>query len=228
MLIYKSKLFNKVTKKLNVGIVGMGRISKKHLIALKKNKTFYNISVICDNNKSKLSQNIQTLKVKSINEMFKKKKNLDLVSICTPSGLHKSHAIECLKNGSNVLIEKPMALKRKDCHEIIKVGKRYKKKIFVCLQNRYNPTIQKLKKALDKNKFGKIYFVSVNIFWNREQSYYDQDKWRGTKKFDGGALMNQSIHFVDLLIWLFGPIKKKTNFEIETCEKNRNRGYRSY
>ena len=148
--------------------------------------------------------------------MLNKKLKFNLISICTPSGLHKSHAIQCLKKGVNVLIEKPMALNRKDGNEIIKAGKKYKKKIFVCLQNRYNPTIQLLKKAIDNNKFGKIYFVSVNVFWNRGQNYYDQDKWRGTKKFDGGALMNQYIHFIDLLIWLFGPIKKKTNNEIQT------------
>ena len=144
--------------------------------------------------------------------MLKKQLDLDLISICTPSGLHKTHAVQCLKKGVNVLIEKPMALNKNDAKEIINFGKIYKK-IFVCLQNRYNPTIQILKKALDKGELGKIYFVNVNIFWNRDQKYYDQDKWRGTKKFDGGALMNQSIHFVDLLIWLFGPIQK-TNIEI--------------
>ena len=140
--------------------------------------------------------------------MLKKQLDLDLISICTPSGLHKTHAVQCLKKGVNVLIEKPMALNKNDAKEIINFEKNIKK-IFVCLQNRYNPTIQILKKALDKGELGKIYFVNVNIFWNRDQKYYDQDKWRGTKKFDGGALMNQSIHFVDLLIWLFGPIQKK-------------------
>ena len=198
-----------MTKKLNVGILGIGRISNKHILALKKNRNYYKILALCDNNNNKLNFNINALKFKSLNQMLNKKLKFNLISICTPSGLHKSPAIQCLKKGVNVLIEKPMDLIRKDGNEIIKAGKKYKKKIFVCLQNRYNPTIQLLKKAIDNNKFGKIYFVSVNVFWNRGQNYYDQDKWRGTKKFDGGALMNQSIHFIDLLIWLFGPIKKK-------------------
>ena len=189
-----------MTKKLNVGILGIGRISNKHILALKKNRNFFKILALCDNNNNKLNFNINALKFKSLNQMLNKKLKLNLISICTPSGLHKSHAIQCLKKGINVLIEKPMALNRKDGNEIIKAGKKYKKKIFVCLQNRYNPTIQLLKKAIDNNNFGKIYFVSVNIFWNREQNYYDKDKWRGTKKLDGGALMNQSIHFIDLLL----------------------------
>lgn len=196
-------------KKINVGILGIGRISKKHLSAVKKNNKFFKIIAICDLNNHKLKNNINVLKFNSLKQMLSKNLKLDLISICTPSGLHKLHAIQCLKKGINVLIEKPMALNKQDAKAIINTGKKYKKKIFVCLQNRYNPTIQVLKKALDNDVLGKIYFVNVNIFWNRDQKYYNQDKWRGTKKFDGGALMNQSIHFVDLLIWLFGPIKKK-------------------
>ena len=196
-------------KKINIGIVGMGRISAKHISAVKKNKKYFNLKAFCDENMSKLNSHLNILKFNSLNQMLKKKLHLDLISICTPSGLHKLHAIQCLKKGVNVLIEKPMALNKKDAKEIISIGKKYKKKIFVCLQNRYNPTVQLLKKAIETGKLGKIYFVNVNIFWNRDQNYYNQDKWRGTKKFDGGALMNQSIHFVDILIWLFGPIKQK-------------------
>ncbi len=198
-----------MNKKINIGILGVGRISSKHISAIKKNSKYMNLLAICDVKKKKLNADLNLLKFNSLKKMLKKIRNIDLVSICTPSGLHKSHAIQCLKKGINVLIEKPMALNKRDAKEIINIGKKYKKKIFVCLQNRYNPTIQILKKALDKDELGKIYFVNVNIFWNRDQKYYNQDKWRGTKKFDGGALMNQSIHFVDLLIWLFGPIKKK-------------------
>lgn len=196
-------------KKLNVGILGIGRISRKHLLAIKNNSKFFKILAICDSNNHKLKNNINVLRFNSLKQMLNKNLKLDLISICTPSGLHKVHAVQCLKKGINVLIEKPMALNKQDANTIINAGKKYKKKIFVCLQNRYNPTIQLLKKSLDNNELGKIYFVNVNIFWNRDQNYYDQDKWRGTKKFDGGALMNQSIHFVDLLIWLFGPIKRK-------------------
>ncbi len=198
-----------MNRKINVGILGIGRISNKHITAIKKNSKFLNLKALCDFKKEKLNQFSNVSKFNSLNQMLKKQLDLDLISICTPSGLHMTHAVQCLKKGVNVLIEKPMALNKNDAKEIINFGKKYKKKIFVCLQNRYNPTIQILKKALDNGELGKIYFVNVNIFWNRDQKYYDQDKWRGTKKFDGGALMNQSIHFVDLLIWLFGPIQKK-------------------
>ena len=152
-----------MTKKLNVGILGIGRISNKTYFSIKKNRNYYKILALCDNNNNKLNFNINALKFKSLNQMLNKKLKFNLISICTPSGLHKSHAIQCLKKGVNVLIEKPMALNRKDGNEIIKAGKKIQK-IFVCLQNRYNPTIQLLKKAIDNNKFGKIYFVSVNVF----------------------------------------------------------------
>jgi UDP-N-acetyl-2-amino-2-deoxyglucuronate dehydrogenase len=205
----KLNIVNKMKKKFNIGILGVGRISKKHILAIHKNNSFFRILALCDTKIKKLDTKLKVLKFNSINQMLKNNLKFDLISICTPSGLHKSHAIQCLKKGINVLIEKPMALNKKDSDDIINAGKKYKKKVFICLQNRFNPTIQLLKKEIDKNKFGKIYFVNVNIFWNRDQKYYDQDKWRGTKKLDGGALMNQSIHFIDLLIWLFGPIKKK-------------------
>lgn len=198
-----------MNRKIKVAILGCGRISKKHIEAIADNSSKFDLTALCDENKIKLDKTkINIIKFSSIKKLLNSNIPYDLVSICTPSGLHKTHAVQCLKKGINVLIEKPMALTNKDAQIIINEGTRSKKKIFICLQNRFNPTIKLLKKTLDEKKLGKIFFINVNILWNRDQSYYDQDNWRGTKKMDGGALMNQSIHFIDLVIWLFGSAKK--------------------
>ncbi len=196
--------------KKKIVILGYGKISRKHIDALKNNKKKFEIVGICDTNKTKLKKiNFKIRTFSSIKSLFKSKLDFDLVSICTPSGMHSSHTIEILKYGKHVLIEKPMSLNKKDGLKMIEISKKHKKKIFVCLQIRYNPAILELKKILSKKILGKIYLVNLNVFWNRSQKYYDQDKWRGTKNLDGGALMNQSIHFIDLLIWLFGDVKKQ-------------------
>ena len=111
------------------------------------------------------------------------------------------------KSGINVCTEKPMALTIDDAEEMIKACKKFKVKLFVVKQNRLNPTLQALKKKVDEQKFGNIGIVDVNVFWQRPQSYYDQDEWRGTIKYDGGALLNQASHYIDLLEWIIGPIE---------------------
>ena len=198
-----------MNRKIKVAILGCGRISNKHIEAITSNKSKFDLSALCDEDKSKLDKkNINVIKFSSIDKLLDSKIKFDLISICTPSGLHKLHSVKVLKKGINVLIEKPMALSNKDARVIINTGLKYGKKVFICLQNRFNPTIKLLKKTLDNKKLGKIFFINVNVLWNRDQSYYDQDSWRGTKKMDGGALMNQTIHFIDLIIWLFGSAKK--------------------
>lgn len=198
-----------MNRKIKVAILGCGRISRKHIEAITINKSKFNLSALCDDNEIKLDKiKINVIKFSSIDKLLSSEIKLDLVSICTPSGLHKSHAIKVLKKRINVLIEKPMALTNKDAREIINTGLKYRTKVFICLQNRFNPTIKLLKKTLDNKKLGRIFFINLNVLWNRDQGYYDQDSWRGTKKMDGGALMNQTIHFIDLLIWLFGSTKK--------------------
>ena len=197
-------------KKKKVVIIGCGKIFYKHVFAINKNKNHFDLVGICDDNKKKLNKiNINVKKFTSIREIIKSKIDFDIASICSPSGLHKSQAIELLKYKKHVLVEKPMALTSVDCNKMILASKKNKKKLFICLQNRFNPTIIELKKILLKKKLGNIYLVNCNIFWHRSQKYYDQDFWRGTKNLDGGALMNQSIHFIDLLIWLLGKPKKK-------------------
>jgi UDP-N-acetyl-2-amino-2-deoxyglucuronate dehydrogenase len=196
-------------KNINIGLVGCGRISEKHLEAILFHKKKFNLVAICDNEQKKIDNtNIagEYNKYLSIHEMIEKE-NLDLVSICTPSGNHPEHAIICAKKNINIITEKPMATDLNQAKNMIKSCNENDVKLFVVKQNRYNKTLVKLKKSIEEKRFGQLRLISVNVFWHRDQNYYDQAPWRGTIKYDGGALMNQASHYVDLLIWLFGPIK---------------------
>lgn len=132
---------------------------------------------------------------------------LIMVSVCTPSGLHASQAC-CIAGASRpVITEKSMATNWRDVLKMVVACDQAGVRLFVVKQNRMNPTMQILKRALEKKRFGRIYLVNVNVLWSRPQSYYDQAKWSGTWELDGGALMNQASHYIDFLDWLFGQIE---------------------
>ena len=140
-----------------------------------------------------------------IENMFKNVE-LDIVVICTPSGLHPEQTILAAKYGINVVTEKPMATRWRDGLNMVRACDEAGVKLFVVKQNRRNSTLQLLKKAVTEKRFGKIYMVNINVFWARPQSYYDSAKWRGTWELDGGAFMNQASHYVDLIDWIIGPV----------------------
>jgi len=132
---------------------------------------------------------------------------VDAVILATPSGLHPSQTIQCARAGRHVVAEKPMATRWEDGKEMVRECDQAGVFLFVVKQNRRNPTLQLVKRAVEKKRFGRIYMVNVNVFWARPQSYYDSAAWRGTWEFDGGAFMNQASHYVDLLDWLIGPVE---------------------
>lgn len=132
---------------------------------------------------------------------------LDLVALCTPSGLHPDQASLAASHGVHVMTEKPMATRWEDGKRMVQACDMSGVRLFVVKQNRRNATLQLLKRAVANKRFGRIYMVTINVFWTRPQSYYDQDSWRGTWEFDGGAFMNQASHYVDLLDWLIGPVE---------------------
>jgi len=131
----------------------------------------------------------------------------DLVSICTPSGLHPQHGIIAAQTGRHVLTEKPMAISLAAADELVQACDAAGVQLFVVKQNRLNPPIQLLRRAIDKGRFGRIYSANVTVRWTRPQEYYDAEPWRGTWEFDGGAIMNQASHYVDLMQWLVGPVE---------------------
>lgn len=128
----------------------------------------------------------------------------DLVSICTESGKHAQIALDCIAKGINLIIEKPIALSIKDADAIIKAAKDNNVKVCACHQNRFNKSVQKIREALEQRRFGRLFYGTAHIRWNRGRDYYDRALWRGTWEQDGGALMNQCIHNIDLLRWMMG------------------------
>jgi UDP-N-acetyl-2-amino-2-deoxyglucuronate dehydrogenase len=196
-------------KKIKIAIIGCGRISAKHFEAIKKHNDSLELVAVCDNNPIALEKATQESGVSGYSNLDKLLKNteLELAAICTPSGLHAQQVIQCAQAGCHVMTEKPMATRWKDGLEMVKACDDAGVHLFVVKQNRRNATIQLLKKAIDKGRFGKMYMVHINVFWTRPQAYYDSAKWRGTWEFDGGALMNQASHYVDLLDWLIGPVE---------------------
>ena len=192
---------------INIGLVGCGRISKKHFEAINQYNEI-NLLAICDNDADVLeSAYKKTNAVKYDNyDLLLENNNIDVIVLCTPSGLHAGQTIKAASKGKHVVTEKPMSTLWRDGLNMVMACRDAKTHLFVVKQNRYNKTLQTLKRAILENRFGKIYSVNINVFWTRPQEYYDQAEWRGTWEMDGGALMNQASHYVDLLTWLIGPI----------------------
>lgn len=198
-----------IDRKIRVGVVGCGRISKNHFGSIEKYPEEMELVAVCDIDQQVLTEHSHKYGVKGYRSMeaMLNEEKLDLVVLCTPSGLHSSQAELVAKVGVNVMTEKPMATRWGDGVRMVKACDEARVRMFVVKQNRRNATLQLLKNATEKKRFGKIYMVNVNVFWTRPQEYYDTAKWRGTWEFDGGAFMNQASHYVDLLDWLIGPVE---------------------
>ncbi|MTI67730.1 MAG: Gfo/Idh/MocA family oxidoreductase [Firmicutes bacterium] len=196
-------------EKIRFALIGCGRISKNHFESIKNNEDSQLVAVcdVIEDRAKKAGEENGVHYYTSYKKMLKRN-DIDIVSICTPSGLHPIHGIMAAEKGYHVLSEKPMATNLIMADRLIKSCDKNNVKLFIVLQNRLNSTLQLVKQATSKNLFGKIYMVTVNVFWTRLQDYYDQADWRGTWKFDGGAFMNQATHYVDMMLWLFGDVKK--------------------
>jgi UDP-N-acetyl-2-amino-2-deoxyglucuronate dehydrogenase len=196
------------------GLIGCGRISEKHFEAIEKISEA-EIVACCDIIEDRAKEAAHKYKVNTVytdyREMLDKEK-LDAVLITSPSGLHPEMGIEAANRKIHVISEKPMGINLKQADELIKACDANGVHLFVVKQNRLNPAIQLLKKAIDKGRFGRIFSANATIRWTRPQSYYDLAKWRGTWEFDGGAFLNQASHYFDLLCWLIGPIESVMAF----------------
>jgi UDP-N-acetyl-2-amino-2-deoxyglucuronate dehydrogenase len=196
-------------RKIKIAVVGCGRIAAKHFDAIEQHSENLQLVGVCDIDHEVLDKTITHSGAPGYDNLrdLLKKTNPDLVSICTPSGLHPAQTMRCAKSGCHVMTEKPMATHWNDGLRMVRACDSAGVRLFVVKQNRHNATLNLLKRAIQKGRFGRIYMVQVNVFWARPQSYYDSAKWRGTWEFDGGALMNQASHYIDLLDWLIGPVK---------------------
>lgn len=192
---------------LKFAIIGCGRISARHAQHISNNGILKAVCDIIPEKADKLAQEYGAKAYYDIEELLEKEKDVDLVSIVSPNGLHASHSIKALKAGFHVLCEKPMAINVHDCGEMIKAAEQANKRLFVVKQNRFNPPVVAIKQLIDEEKLGKIYSIQLSCFWNRNPQYYE-NSWKGTKDMDGGTLFTQFSHFIDLLYYLVGDVKK--------------------
>ena len=196
-----------------IALIGCSRISSKHIEGLIANSDQLKLTAVCDPIKERTEEkemeykkgipDANITKYSDYHEMLSKQKP-DIVTITTPSGLHKNIAVDCLNEGCHVICEKPIALSTKDADEMVTAAKRNERKLTVCFQNRFNTPIQRLRTALEAGRFGRITHGMIQIRWNRNEAYYTEAPWRGTWEQDGGTLMNQCIHGIDLLQWMIG------------------------
>jgi len=200
-------------KKIKFSIVGCGRIALRHVEQILKQGE---LCAACDIDKKALetfSLKYPTIALyNSIEELLEKDDVSEVINICTPNGYHAEHTIKSLKKGKHVVCEKPMALKVNDCRKMIEESEKNQRYLFIVKQNRYNPPVLRLKEIIDSGVLGNIYSTQLNCFWNRNEQYYQESKWKGTQEQDGGILYTQFSHFIDIFQWLLGHIKNVKSF----------------
>ncbi len=192
-------------KKIKFGVVGCGRIAQRHA---KHISTYGLLQAVCDVDHSKadtLAKEYGAKAYYTIEEMLASESGVDVIAVCTPNGLHAMHSIQSLRANKHVLCEKPLAINVDDAREMIKEAEKVNKRLFVIKQNRFNPPVAAVKKAIGEGRLGKILSIQLSCFWNRNEDYY-KNSWKGTLDMDGGTLFTQFSHFIDLLYWMFGDV----------------------
>jgi len=193
---------------MKYALIGCGRISPNHIVAALKNNL--EIVAICDIVPENMTDKIDKFDLPDTVKRYTnyhdmiEKEEIELVSIATESGKHAQIAIDCIKAGCNCIIEKPIALSLADADAIIEAAEQKGVKVCACHQNRFNKSVQQIRKAVEKHRFGRLFYGTAHIRWCRDYAYYERASWRGTWEQDGGALMNQCIHNIDLLRWMLG------------------------
>lgn len=196
-------------RRIRFALVGCGRIAANHMRALREHGQDAELVAVCDDDQGALDKAVSSTGVAGYGTLASllKSTDADVVVLCTPSGLHSQQAIKVAERGLHVITEKPMATRWTDGLNMVRACDDAGVRLFVVKQNRRNATLQLVKHAMEQRRFGRIFMVTINVFWSRPQEYYDSARWRGTWEFDGGALMNQASHYVDLMDWLIGPVE---------------------
>jgi len=192
---------------MKFALVGCGRIAQRHAEHIANNGRLVAVCDICHEKADQMAMANGANSYYDIDDLLRNEKDLDVVAVCTPNGLHAAHCIKVLDAGKHVLCEKPMALSSSDCRAMMKAAEKAGKNLFVVKQNRFNPPIQAVKKLLDEDRLGKIYSIQLNCFWNRDPVYYE-NSWKGSLALDGGTLFTQFSHFIDLLYWMIGDVEE--------------------
>lgn len=200
-----------MSKPLKFAIIGCGRIAQRHAEHIfRLGKLTAVCDIVADKAKT-LAEKYAAASYENIDDLLRECRDVDVVSICSPNGLHAEHSIKALQAGIHVLCEKPMALSVQDCGEMINAAERANRRLFIVKQNRFNPPVAAVKRLIDERRLGRIYSVQLSCFWNRNEAYY-KNSWKGTKVLDGGTLYTQFSHFIDLLYWMIGDVKEVSGF----------------
>ena len=197
-----------MTAPIRLALVGCGRIAGTHFDAIREVEGL-DLVAVCDVVEQRARESGETNNVPWFTSYTRMLADVacEAVAICTPSGLHPQHGILAARAGKHVICEKPMAITLSAADELVHACDDNGVHLFVIKQNRLNPSVQLVKRALDKGRFGRLYLANTTVRWTRPQEYYNQAPWRGTWEFDGGAFMNQASHYVDLIQWLAGPVE---------------------
>ena len=194
---------------MNFAIVGCGKIAKKHLHALRHfSVEDANLVAVCDVSTARVDAVRRQTAARRYTDFARmlESPDIDIVSILTPSGQHAKQALEAIEAGKDVIIEKPIALRIEDGERVLRSAAAAGRRVFVVKQNRLSPPVSRLRRELDAGSFGRPVLGTIRVRWRRDQSYYDADRWRGTRIQDGGVLANQAIHHIDLLQWCMGQV----------------------
>ncbi len=193
---------------VKVALVGCGSVARKHIAAIDALDDELRIVGAVDPDSRARDQASELLKVPGFEDLdsLLNARRADLVSLATPTGLHPQQAVAAAEAGADVLTEKPLGTSLDAAHSMVRRISELDRRLFVVKQLRHHPLFGAVRRAVRQGRFGRLHTIGLQIFWTRPQSYYDEAHWRGTRKLDGGALMNQASHYVDLLDWLFGPV----------------------
>jgi predicted dehydrogenase len=198
--------------------IGCGRIAQRHAEHIAKVGKLVAICDIVPEKADALALQYGAKAYYDISALLTAEKGIDIVSICSPNGLHSMHSIMSLEAGFHVLCEKPMAISTEDCGKMIQAAEKANRRLFAIKQNRFNPPVAAVKKIIDEGRLGNILSVQLSCFWNRSNEYYE-NSWKGTADLDGGTLYTQFSHFVDLLYWMIGDVEEVFSYNSNYLHK---------
>jgi len=202
--------------KIRFAVIGAGHIGKRHAEMIYRHPEA-ELVAMCDTRTKEECNFLYDVPFFHDAEKMLNEISCDVVSVCTPNGLHAQHSMLALEAGCHLVVEKPMALTKADCENIIHTSLQNHKQVFCVMQNRYSPPSEWIKNLIDKKVLGKIFMVNINCLWNRDNRYYSKNFWKGSGELDGGTLFTQFSHFLDIMYWLFGDI---TNIQSRFADFN--------
>ena len=193
---------------IKFAVIGQGHIGKRHAEMIRLNPDSELVAVCDVLPKDKIGlTNINEAFFSSLDELLASDLEIDVINICTPNGFHAEYAIKLLQAKKHVVLEKPIALTKKDAELILFKSLEVSRHVFCVMQNRYSPPSEWLKQLADNNTLGDVFIVKLDCYWNRDDRYYKKGNWHGDAKLDGGTLFTQFSHFIDIMYWLFGDIQ---------------------